>query len=213
MKTQHSLRQRRSRGIRIATVGAGVLALALSGCAGQGNGGGDDNGGADADGKEYVDLVCSWGPALLGHAHPAVLDAVHAAVDRGLSFGASTPDEANLAEIVKERVPAHATRRDTAAQPSVSRDSGQGMRRQGLWRARRQRLGVDFLRERHGVLRSTQLLARDRRTSSPPLWDQPSSVGPAPGDAGQILRSAPGCIMRGRSWRGASLTKSTLVTV
>src|SRR3954451_22998745 len=60
----------------------------------------------DADGKEYVDLVCSWGPALLGHAHPAVLDAVHAAVDRGLSFGASTPDEANLAEIVKERVPA-----------------------------------------------------------------------------------------------------------
>lgn len=60
----------------------------------------------DADGKEYVDLVCSWGPALLGHAHPAVLDAVHTAVDRGLSFGASTPDEANLAAIVQERVPA-----------------------------------------------------------------------------------------------------------
>ena len=60
----------------------------------------------DADGKDYVDLVCSWGPALLGHAHPAVLDAVHAAVDRGLSFGASTPDEANLAAIVKERVSA-----------------------------------------------------------------------------------------------------------
>ncbi|WP_284978892.1 glutamate-1-semialdehyde 2,1-aminomutase [Arthrobacter sp. fls2-241-R2A-200] len=60
----------------------------------------------DADGKDYVDLVCSWGPALLGHAHPAVLDAVHAAVDRGLSFGASTPDEANLAAIVKERVAA-----------------------------------------------------------------------------------------------------------
>ncbi|MFI2563155.1 glutamate-1-semialdehyde 2,1-aminomutase [Paenarthrobacter sp. NPDC018779] len=60
----------------------------------------------DADGKEYVDLVCSWGPALLGHAHPAVLDAVHAAVDRGLSFGASTPDEANLAALVKERVSA-----------------------------------------------------------------------------------------------------------
>ncbi|WP_120520028.1 glutamate-1-semialdehyde 2,1-aminomutase [Arthrobacter celericrescens] len=60
----------------------------------------------DADGKDYVDLVCSWGPALLGHAHPAVLDAVHAAVDRGLSFGASTPDEARLAELVKERVSA-----------------------------------------------------------------------------------------------------------
>ncbi|MFF1828678.1 glutamate-1-semialdehyde 2,1-aminomutase [Paenarthrobacter sp. NPDC058040] len=60
----------------------------------------------DADGKEYVDLVCSWGPALLGHAHPAVLEAVHTAVDRGLSFGASTPDEANLAALVKERVSA-----------------------------------------------------------------------------------------------------------
>ncbi|GAB3559168.1 glutamate-1-semialdehyde 2,1-aminomutase [Arthrobacter alkaliphilus] len=60
----------------------------------------------DADGRDYVDLVCSWGPALLGHAHPAVLDAVHAAVDRGLSFGASTPDEANLAAIVQDRVSA-----------------------------------------------------------------------------------------------------------
>lgn len=60
----------------------------------------------DADGRDYVDLVCSWGPALLGHAHPAVLEAVHAAVDRGLSFGASTPDEANLAALVKERVSA-----------------------------------------------------------------------------------------------------------
>lgn len=60
----------------------------------------------DADGQEYVDLVCSWGPALLGHAHPAVLDAVHQAVDRGLSFGASTEDEGRLAELVMQRVPA-----------------------------------------------------------------------------------------------------------
>lgn len=60
----------------------------------------------DADGNDYVDLVCSWGPALLGHAHPDVLAAVHAAVDRGLSFGASTPAEAELAEIVLGRVAA-----------------------------------------------------------------------------------------------------------
>ncbi|MBG0739502.1 glutamate-1-semialdehyde 2,1-aminomutase [Paeniglutamicibacter antarcticus] len=60
----------------------------------------------DADGRDYVDLVCSWGPALLGHAHPDVLAAVHAAVDRGLSFGASTPDEAELASLVQQRVPA-----------------------------------------------------------------------------------------------------------
>ncbi|OMH29017.1 glutamate-1-semialdehyde-2,1-aminomutase [Tersicoccus phoenicis] len=60
----------------------------------------------DADGNRYVDLVCSWGPLLLGHAHPGVVSAVHAAVDRGLSFGASTPAEAQLAELVQQRVPA-----------------------------------------------------------------------------------------------------------
>ena len=58
----------------------------------------------DADGKEYVDLVCSWGPALLGHSHPAIQSAVHAAVDRGLSFGASTPDEAKLGQLIKNRM-------------------------------------------------------------------------------------------------------------
>ena len=60
----------------------------------------------DADGKQYVDLVCSWGPALLGHSHPDVIAAVHRAVDHGLTFGASTPAEADLAQLVKERVPA-----------------------------------------------------------------------------------------------------------
>ncbi|WP_309080077.1 glutamate-1-semialdehyde 2,1-aminomutase [Zhihengliuella sp.] len=58
----------------------------------------------DADGQRYVDLVCSWGPALLGHRHPAIQEAVHAAVDRGLSFGASTPDESRLAQLVMQRV-------------------------------------------------------------------------------------------------------------
>ena len=59
----------------------------------------------DADGTEYVDLVASWGPALLGHAHPAVIDAVQAAVGRGLGFGASAPGEAELAEEIIARVP------------------------------------------------------------------------------------------------------------
>ncbi|WP_425860497.1 glutamate-1-semialdehyde 2,1-aminomutase [Arthrobacter sp. TWP1-1] len=58
----------------------------------------------DADGREYVDLVCSWGPALLGHAHPDVIAAVHEAVDHGLSFGASTPAESELAALVQGRV-------------------------------------------------------------------------------------------------------------
>jgi glutamate-1-semialdehyde 2,1-aminomutase len=58
----------------------------------------------DADGVEYVDLVSSWGPAILGHAHPGVVAAVQDAAARGLSFGASTPGETELAELVRERV-------------------------------------------------------------------------------------------------------------
>ncbi|MGO1405716.1 glutamate-1-semialdehyde 2,1-aminomutase [Agrococcus casei] len=54
----------------------------------------------DAEGHEYVDLVGSWGPAVLGHAHPAVVSAVQEAAARGLSFGASTPAETELAEHV-----------------------------------------------------------------------------------------------------------------
>lgn len=58
----------------------------------------------DADGREYVDLVASWGPALLGHAHPAVVEAVQRAAARGLSFGAPTQGEVELAELVRGRV-------------------------------------------------------------------------------------------------------------
>uniref|UniRef100_UPI00058AEB5A glutamate-1-semialdehyde 2,1-aminomutase n=1 Tax=Microbacterium gorillae TaxID=1231063 RepID=UPI00058AEB5A len=57
----------------------------------------------DATGRDYVDLVAGWGPALLGHAHPDVIDAVHRAVSRGLSFGASGPGEAELAELIRDR--------------------------------------------------------------------------------------------------------------
>ncbi|MHA6525307.1 glutamate-1-semialdehyde 2,1-aminomutase [Tessaracoccus sp. G1721] len=59
----------------------------------------------DADGVEYVDLVCSWGPALLGHAHPEVVAAVQEAASRGLSFGAPTAAEVELAEVIRARVP------------------------------------------------------------------------------------------------------------
>lgn len=58
----------------------------------------------DADGTEYVDLVASWGPALLGHAHPEVVEAVQHAASRGLSFGAPTEGEVQLAEMICERV-------------------------------------------------------------------------------------------------------------
>jgi glutamate-1-semialdehyde 2,1-aminomutase len=58
----------------------------------------------DSEGREYVDLVASWGPAILGHAHPEVVAAVQEAAARGLSFGATTPAETDLAELVRERV-------------------------------------------------------------------------------------------------------------
>ena len=54
----------------------------------------------DVDGNEFVDLVCSWGPLILGHCHPAVEEAVLAAARRGLSFGANTEAEVELAELV-----------------------------------------------------------------------------------------------------------------
>ncbi|WP_144874889.1 glutamate-1-semialdehyde 2,1-aminomutase [Microbacterium sp. 1.5R] len=58
----------------------------------------------DAAGVEYVDLVASWGPALLGHAHPEVVAAVQEAATRGLSFGAPTEGEVELAELIAGRV-------------------------------------------------------------------------------------------------------------
>src|SRR5262245_13410952 len=59
----------------------------------------------DADGREYVDLVCSWGPLILGHAHPAVVAAAQRAVAAGTSFGAPTEGEVALAEEIVDRVP------------------------------------------------------------------------------------------------------------
>ena len=64
----------------------------------------------DVEGREYIDLVCSWGPALLGHAHPEVVAAVQDAATRGLSFGATTPGEAELAELLRERTTVLGTR-------------------------------------------------------------------------------------------------------
>jgi glutamate-1-semialdehyde 2,1-aminomutase len=59
----------------------------------------------DADGNEYLDYVGSWGPLILGHAFPAVLDALLDAAANGTSFGASTPVEADLAELVASAFP------------------------------------------------------------------------------------------------------------
>jgi glutamate-1-semialdehyde 2,1-aminomutase len=59
----------------------------------------------DVDGNTYLDYVCSWGPLILGHAHPDVVDAVTSAAARGISYGAPTQAEVELAAAVAERVP------------------------------------------------------------------------------------------------------------
>ncbi len=58
----------------------------------------------DADGREYVDLVCSWGPMVLGHAHPAVVEALQEAAAKGTSYGSPSPGEVELAEEICARV-------------------------------------------------------------------------------------------------------------
>ena len=59
----------------------------------------------DADGRRYIDYVGSWGPAILGHAHPTVVEAVRSAALQGLSFGAPTEAEIELAELLIRRLP------------------------------------------------------------------------------------------------------------
>src|SRR5712692_9152516 len=59
----------------------------------------------DADGNQYIDYVGSWGPLILGHAHPEVVAAVEAAARNGTSFGATTPAEADLAEEIVRAMP------------------------------------------------------------------------------------------------------------
>ncbi len=59
----------------------------------------------DIDGNRYVDFIGSWGPMILGHAHPAVIEAIIKAAEKGTSFGAPTENESNLAELIIDAVP------------------------------------------------------------------------------------------------------------
>ena len=60
----------------------------------------------DADGNEYIDYCGSWGPLILGHANPAVVEAVQQAASKGLTYGAATEAEVELARLVCQHVPA-----------------------------------------------------------------------------------------------------------
>ncbi|HYU54504.1 MAG TPA: aminotransferase class III-fold pyridoxal phosphate-dependent enzyme, partial [Gemmatimonadaceae bacterium] len=59
----------------------------------------------DVDGKEYIDFVLSWGPLVLGHASPIVLDALEKAMQKGTSFGMTTELEVQLGEMIRQRMP------------------------------------------------------------------------------------------------------------
>src|SRR4030095_3987931 len=59
----------------------------------------------DVDGNEYLDYVCTWGPAILGHANPKIIRAVQEAAERGTSFGIPNPLEVTLAEMICSAVP------------------------------------------------------------------------------------------------------------
>ncbi|MBI4679994.1 MAG: aminotransferase class III-fold pyridoxal phosphate-dependent enzyme, partial [Nitrospirae bacterium] len=59
----------------------------------------------DVDGNEYIDYVLSWGPMILGHSHPTVVKALQKATEKGTSFGAPTPLEVELAEMVRKAYP------------------------------------------------------------------------------------------------------------
>ncbi len=59
----------------------------------------------DVDGNDYIDYVGTWGPAILGHAHPAIVQAVQAAAERGTSFGIPSEAEVRMAQVVKDCVP------------------------------------------------------------------------------------------------------------
>src|ERR1051325_7039835 len=59
----------------------------------------------DVDENEYIDYVCTWGPAILGHAHPKIISAVKAAADHGTSFGIPNPLEAPMENPTRDRVP------------------------------------------------------------------------------------------------------------
>ncbi|MBI2847161.1 MAG: glutamate-1-semialdehyde 2,1-aminomutase [Chloroflexi bacterium] len=59
----------------------------------------------DADGNEYIDYVCSWGPLILGHAHPRVVEALQHAVQKGTTFGAPTELEIELAKLIHSAIP------------------------------------------------------------------------------------------------------------
>ena len=74
----------------------------------------------DVDGNEYVDYVCTWGPAILGHANPAVVAAVREALADGFALGATSPREVALGMAIRAAVPSMERQRFTSSGTEAS---------------------------------------------------------------------------------------------
>ena len=132
----------------------------------------------DVDGREYVDLICSWGPMILGHTHPDVIGAVRHALAQGTSFGTVTPGEVELAEETDRARPGgqgppgqlgNRGHDDRAAPgPGLHRAAGRGQVRGLLPRPRGRAAGRG--RVGRGHVRAARLARRDRGRPPPTRW-------------------------------------------
>ena len=118
----------------------------------------------DADENEYIDYVGSWGPLILGHAAPDVLDAIVGAACNGTSFGASTPSEADLAELVLAHTSALGVRLETIERLIARRSERSARTPWGEVRVKVKHLG-----EREFVAPEYEDCARVARTAGVPL--------------------------------------------
>ena len=123
----------------------------------------------DVDGNEYIDWVSSWGPLILGHAHPDVVAAVTEAAARGTTFGAPTPGEVELAERIAERVPSVQMLRMTSSGTEATMSA------------------LRLARGRHRTRHDRQVLRRPTTATSTACWPRPARGWPRRG-----YRPAPG---------------------
>jgi glutamate-1-semialdehyde 2,1-aminomutase len=153
----------------------------------------------DVDGNRYLDYVCSWGPMILGHAHPAVIDAVRAAAGRGTSFGAPTEAEVELAAEVVARVPCAEMTRLTSSGTEASMTAIR-LARSATGRAQVVKFAgcyhghVDALMAESGSGLATQgipaspgVTAAQAADTLVVPWNDPAALGAAVAEAGDAL--------------------------
>jgi glutamate-1-semialdehyde 2,1-aminomutase len=119
----------------------------------------------DADGNEYIDYVLSWGPMILGHAHPAVVQAVADAAARGTSYGAPTASEVELAEAVQGFFPSMQRLRfvNSGTEATMS-----------AVRLARGFTGRDLILKFDGATTATAIPFWSRRGPASPRWASPT---------------------------------------